>query len=65
MNRFLMQEIEEVKNFTTIDFMENNLNNYTLYEDVDTITSYYEPNTNEKSKINFTKWFNEFIKIIS
>lgn len=64
MNRFLIQEVEEVKKFANISFMENSLNNYTLYEDVDTITSYYEVNSKNKSKINFTLWFNELIKII-
>jgi len=65
MNRYLMQEVDEIKEFTDILFMRNKLNNYTLFEDIDTHTSYYDMESNDTSKINFTVWFNEFMKVIS
>lgn len=45
-------------------FMLCRLRNYTIFEDVDTLTSLYDPNANDKAKLNFTVWLNEFIKIL-
>lgn len=63
-NRHLMQEIDEIKSFANIPFMENKLKSYTLFEGINTYQSLYNANTKNTAKINFTAWFNEFYKII-
>lgn len=62
-NVHLISEIENLKD-AGMQFMLCRLRNYTIFEDVDTLTSLYDPNANDKAKLNFTVWLNEFIKIL-
>jgi chromosome partitioning protein len=62
-NAFLVSEIENLRS-EGIPFMLCRLRNYTLFEEIDTVTSYYNVNANNKAKLNFTVWLNEFVKII-
>lgn len=62
-NAFLVSEIEHLRS-ENVPFMLCRLRNYTLFEEIDTRTSYYDVNSNNKAKLNFTVWINEFIKIL-
>lgn len=62
-NAFLVSEIQNLRS-EGIPFMSCRLRNYTLFEEIDTITSYYDVNANNKAKLNFTVWLNEFVKIL-
>jgi chromosome partitioning protein len=62
-NAFLVTEIEHLRT-QGIPFMLCRLRNYTLFEEIDTRTSYYDVNANNKAKLNFTVWINEFVKTI-
>lgn len=62
---FLNSEIESLKTLVNIPFMENPLKDYVLYEDTDTIESYYKPSSKSKDYLNFKKWFSEFNKIVT
>lgn len=62
-NAFLVSEIEHLRT-EGIPFMLCRLRNYTLFEEIDTLTSYYDVNANNKAKLNFTVWLNEFVKIL-
>jgi chromosome partitioning protein len=62
-NAFLVSEIEHLRS-NEVPFMMCRLRNYTLFEEIDTKTSYYDVNSNNKAKLNFTVWINEFIKIL-
>lgn len=62
-NAYLVSEIENLKS-EQIPFMLCRLRNYTLFEEIDTFTSYYDVNATNKAKLNFTVWLNEFVKII-
>ena len=62
-NAFLVTEIEHLRT-QGIPFMLCRLRNYTLFEEIDTRTSYYDVNANNKAKLNFTVWINEFVKTL-
>lgn len=62
-NQFLVSEIEHLRT-QGIHFMLCRLRNYTLFEEIDTLTSHYNVNSNNKAKLNFTVWLNEFVKIL-
>lgn len=64
-NRFLLGEINQIKQFTNVPFMRNNLALYTLFSDANTIESLYDAQTEQNAQINFVLWLNEFLKIIS
>ncbi|MFK7934902.1 MAG: ParA family protein [Saprospiraceae bacterium] len=64
MNDLLISEVKHLKN-GGLPFMVSRLGNYTLFEDVDTITSIYDEDTNNRAKLNFTVWMNELIKFIA
>ncbi|MFK8102528.1 MAG: ParA family protein [Saprospiraceae bacterium] len=63
-NDLLISEIKHLKE-GGVSFMVNRLGNYTIFEDVDTLNSMYDEDTNHTGKLNFTVWLNEFIKLIS
>lgn len=63
-DRYLLEEIEELKTFINISFMDNELKRYALFRNTDTLFSFYDTATNDKAKRNFTKWFDEFLKIV-
>lgn len=62
-NNFLVSEIEHLKT-QGIKFMLCRLRNYTQFEEINTIESYYDANSTNKAKLNFTVWLNEFVKIL-
>ena len=62
-NAFLVSEIEHLRS-NKVSFMMCRLRNYTLFEEIDTRTTYYDVNSSNKAKLNFTVWINEFIKIL-
>lgn len=62
-NGYLVAEIENLKD-AGMKFMLCRLRNYAIFEDIDTLTSLYDPNANDKAKLNLTVWLNEFIKIL-
>jgi chromosome partitioning protein len=64
-DRFLLEEIEELKVMVNIRWMESPLSRYALFRNVDTLTSFYAPKSKDRAAINFTKWFDEFNKITS
>lgn len=61
MNDLLISEIKHLKR-GGLPFMISRLGNYTLFEDVDTLSSYYDEDTNNRAKLNFTVWLNELVK---
>ena len=63
-DRFLLEEIEELKTFVNIQFMDTELKRYALFRNTDTLISFYDKNSNDKAKQNFVQWFNEFLKVI-
>lgn len=63
-DRYLLEEIEELKTFINISFMDNELKRYALFRNTDTLYSFYDTATNDKAKKNFTQWFKEFLKIV-
>lgn len=63
MNDLLISEIKHLKK-SGLPFMVSRIGNYTMFEDVDTMTSIYDEDTNDRAKLNFTVWMNEFIKLI-
>lgn len=62
-NAFLVSEIAHLQE-QGMRFMNCHLRHYTLFEEIDTLTSYYNVNTTNKAKLNFTVWLNEWLKII-
>jgi cellulose biosynthesis protein BcsQ len=62
-NAFLVSEIAHLQE-QGMRFMNCHLRHYTLFEEIDTLTSYYNVNTTNKAKLNFTVWLNEWFKII-
>lgn len=62
-NAFLISEIAHLQE-QGMRFMNCHLRHYTLFEEIDTLTSYYNVNTTNKAKLNFTVWLNEWLKII-
>ncbi len=62
-NQFLVSEIEHLRS-EGVKFMMCYLRNYTAFEEADTLTSIYDVNANDKAKLNFTVWLNEFVKIL-
>lgn len=62
-SRYLMEDLSEIKKAAGIPIMKTPLNNYTLFNDADTYTSLYNPDTYETPKINFLQWVNELCKI--
>lgn len=64
-DRFLLEEIEELRDMINIHFMESKLNRYTIYRNTDTLGSFYLDDPKGKAEQNFKTWFNEFYKIIN
>ena len=63
MNDLLISEVKHLK-AGGLKFMVNRMGNYTLFEDIDTLSSMYDEDTNNKAKLNFTVWLNELIQLI-
>ena len=63
-DRFLLEEIEELKTFINIKFMETELKRYALFRNTDTLLSFYDKKSSDKAKQNMVQWFDELLKII-
>ena len=62
-DRFLIEELEELKAVVNIKFMATRLNRYALFRAADTLGSIYEAGSADKAKANFSEWIEEFIEI--
>ncbi len=63
-NQFLMEDIETLKASHSLEMLKVPLNDYALFREADTITSIYDPLSNDSAKHNFTLFLNEFISTI-
>lgn len=63
-NAHLIEEIENLRS-AGVQFMLCRLRNYALFEEIDTFSNLYDVNSNDKAKLNFTVWLNEFVKILT
>lgn len=63
-DRYLLEELEELKALVNVRFMFTHLNRYALFRNTDTLTSFYEPDSNDKARGNFTAWLDEFLSIL-
>lgn len=63
-DRFLLEELEELKAMVNIKFMTARLNRYALFRAADTLESLYEPESADKAKANFSEWLAEFYQIV-
>jgi len=63
--KFLLSEIDQLKNMVNIPFMQTQLKEYTLFRDTDTLETFYNKNNkSDKAIRNFTKFFDELHTII-
>jgi chromosome partitioning protein len=66
--RQLSEEIEDLKKVANIDFMRNNLNDYSLFSEIDTYENIYNENASpirEKASLNFSVWLSELFRVIT
>ena len=63
-NQFLVEDIETLKESQSLQMMETALSDYAVFREADTITSIYDPLSNDSAKHNFSAFLNEFITII-
>jgi cellulose biosynthesis protein BcsQ len=63
-NSFLSEDLEILKQSEPLKMLGTALNDYALFREADTITSLYDPLSNDGAKQNFNQFLNEFIKII-
>lgn len=63
-NDFLIQDIEAIQQTESFEVMTSKLNDFTMYKEADTITSLYNPLSNDSAKRNFSEWLNELITLI-
>jgi cellulose biosynthesis protein BcsQ len=63
-NQFLLEDIANIANTENLVFMKTYLNDYALFSDADTMTSLYEPLSNDPARQNFVAWVNEICRII-
>jgi chromosome partitioning protein len=63
-NQFLVDDIETLKESHSLKMIETALNDYALFRESDTITSLFDPLSNDSAKANFSAFLNEFISII-
>ena len=63
-NQFLIEDIGTLKESHRLEIIETALNDYAVFREADTITSIYDPLSNDNAKHNFSMWLNEFISII-
>jgi chromosome partitioning protein len=63
-NKYLAEDIDQIKKAAGIKMMKTDLHNYTLFNDADTFVSVYDPSAFDTAKINFLQWLNELVSII-
>ena len=63
--RQLSEEINDLKQFANLEFMRNNLNDFSLFSEIDTYESIYNENASNRASLNFSVWLNELFRIIT
>jgi chromosome partitioning protein len=63
-NSFLTEDLEILKQSESLTMLVTALNDYAVFREADTITSLYDPLSNDSAKQNFTQFLNEIVKII-
>jgi len=64
-SRSLLCEIDEIKQIAKVPFMRTRLNDYTLFRDADTYSSFYDESGSDPAKLNFTVWVKELHQLIT
>lgn len=62
-SKYLLEDLEKIKNATGLQLMKTPLHRYTLFNDADTYNSIYKPAAYDTAEINFLQWLNEFASI--
>jgi cellulose biosynthesis protein BcsQ len=63
--RQLAGELDELAALTAVPIMEAALKRYSDYEDADTLTTLYAPDSSSPARQNFTAWLNELHTLIT
>lgn len=58
-DRYLQTEIDDLRAMVNLDFFTAKLQRYALFRNADTFTSYYEPGSTERAKVNFVAFLDE------
>ena len=59
-NKFLDDELDELKNYVSIDFLKNRVKRYSKFRAADTLESLFDEKSSERAKVNFTNFIKEF-----
>lgn len=62
-DKYLQEEIADLRAVVNVQFLNNRLQRYALFRNVDTLTSFYEPGSADKAKANLTAFLDELTKI--
>lgn len=62
--KFLIEEIDDLRDLVNINFLESKLNRYALFRSTDTLTTFYESEPKGNPEKNLKNWFDEIYKII-
>jgi cellulose biosynthesis protein BcsQ len=60
-NAFLNEDLATLQTTESLALMKTALNDYALFREADTMTSLYDPLSNDSAKLNFSTWLNELI----
>lgn len=63
-DKFLLEEIDDLKDLVNIEFLDTKLKRYVLFRSTDTLTTFYESNPKGNAEQNLKAWFDEIYKII-
>jgi chromosome partitioning protein len=62
--RFLVGELEQIRQVAGVPFMRNNLSLYTLFSEASTTESLYDAASTHNDRANLSQWVDELIDII-
>lgn len=62
-DRYLADDLAELKDRAGLQVMKTELNHYALFADADTFESLYDPQTFDTARLNVLAWLNEISKI--
>ena len=62
-SKFLVSELDNLKQVVNIPFMDNCLSQYVLFDDTDTLESFYQESPTESAEQNLKKWIDELLNI--
>ena len=63
-DKFLIDELAELRNMVNIPFVDTPLNRYALFRITDTLASYYQQDSTDKAKQNFTQFVDELAELL-